>query len=148
MISQEHVITPSCFDTSDGVFVDAVAFWLGGDEIVCFDTDNDIMRVIALPELTDDMSLSIRASGDSLALFVQNRWRDQALGLEALGFRNNGEVFVRRSDKLISYNVEHGEIKYSAKPMNLMFYDGYAWPLAGENSIYPFPENLALLGCA
>ncbi|KAK1352996.1 hypothetical protein POM88_052834 [Heracleum sosnowskyi] len=181
MISQENVITPSCFDTSDGVFVDAVAFWLGGDKIVCFDSDNDIMRVIALPEITDDMSLSIRASGDSLALFVRNidftiltmwvleggltnneivwkkkgniclqvgnRWRYQELGLEALGFRNNGEVFVRRSDILISYNVEHGEIKCSANPMNLLFYDDMQF-LAGENSIYPFPENLALLGCA
>lgn len=194
-ISQDNVIRPLYFDGSDGVFVGAVAFWLGGGKIVCFDTENDVMRGIAVPELTDDTSFSIRAFGESLALFarnvnftildmwvleggltnneivwekkfnfclqVENRCRFEALGLNALGFRNNGEVLLRQSNKLISYNVEHDEIKYFAKPIYLLIHDEIPflaepcrwyveqnmWHLVGENSLYPFPENLALLGC-
>ncbi|KAL8106681.1 hypothetical protein AgCh_023434 [Apium graveolens] len=123
-ISQENVIRPLYFDRSDGVFVGASAFWLGGGKIVCFDTDNDVMREIDLPESTDVMSFSIRASGESLALFARNlkftvlnmwilegglanneivwkkkfdfclkyeNWLRFELGMDALGFRNNGE---------------------------------------------------------
>lgn len=48
----------ACFDSSDdGEFVKAVAFWLGGNKIVCFGKDNDVMWEFSVAENSNDMSV-------------------------------------------------------------------------------------------